>query len=112
VKCPLCDKRVSKRNLSEHKKVHQRWRTPTKCDICRKHFSYDNFTRHMLTHYSFDKFALTRDKDSGGDYPLVFKLKEPRQYKSKEPGPKSVVHFDWKVGDRDVAPYEQTLWYG
>ena len=104
VKCPLCGKRVSKGNLSVHRKVHQRWRTPTKCDICRKHFSYDNFARHMLTHYSFDKFALTHDKASGGDYPMVVRLKEPNQYKRKEPGPKLVVHFDWEEGDRDVAP--------
>jgi hypothetical protein len=54
VKCPLCGKRVSKGNLSVHRKVHQRWSTPSKCDICRKDFSYDNFARHMLTHYSKD----------------------------------------------------------
>ena len=91
--------------MSDHRKVHARWKIPTKCQICRKETSYDNFPRHMLTHYTFDKSVLTHDKDSGADYPLVIKLKEAGQYKHLEPGPSTVVHFDWKEGDRDVAPY-------
>ena len=91
--------------MSEHRKTHTRWKTPTKCQVCRIEPSYNNFARHMLSHYTYDKRALTVAKASGGNYPLVYHLKEKEKYKQDEPRPSTVVYFNWRDGDRDVADF-------
>ena len=103
VRCTICKKRYSKSNISAHLKSHGRWKTPELCQVCRKPPSYDHFPRHVLTHYTFDSTALNIDKESGGNYPMVFLLHH-NKFKEAEPRP-VVIFFNWDDGDRDVAPF-------
>ena len=86
---------------------HDRWKNPTTCMICRKAPSYHHYTRHMLLHYGFELKDFSVTKAAVGDYPVVYQLKCERSARLPV-----VCYFDWEEGDREVMPFQPTLWFG
>ena len=117
-RCPTCERDVSTRNFTMHARVcrepsaHDTAKHRSKyCPNCQKEVPHGNFPRHYRTHIDYSHDLMIAGRACKGDYPQVYKLKEPRDEKYR------AVRYNWERDVVKISPdnyliYGRKSWFG